>query len=193
MKYIDINLRGAREPCTSYIIGSAGENIAEAFRAKIPDKYLNCNIVFEFQMENGEKHSSKLLPWAKEIIFEMPYYLMAKGRMVVAITATDKTSKAIYRLFEKTFVVVTSISKQPTPDGSDVAAFEERLRTIEELYATREWVLNLLRTFRKTTSGIVIASMNSGYVFCDETGTMYVSVDGDVARINEKGELEVLV
>ena len=120
MKYIDINLRGAREPCTSYIIGSAGENIAEAFLAKIPDKYLNCNIVFEFQMENGEKYASKPLPWAKEIIFEMPYYLMVKGRMVVAITAVDKTSNAIYRLFEKTFVVTGEITANTATQNSGI-------------------------------------------------------------------------
>ena len=129
MKYIDIDLRGAREPCTSYIIGSEGENIVEAFRARLPEKYLNCNIVFEFQMENSEKLMTKPHQWAKEIVIEMPYHLMTKGRTIVAITATDRSSKAVYRLFEKTFVVLESISNQPA--GSYSADAEKRMQALE--------------------------------------------------------------
>ena len=158
MKYIDIDLRGAREPCTSYIIGIEGENIVEAFRARLPDKYLNCNIVFEFQMENCEKLMTKPLQWEREIVIEMPYYLMSKGRMIVAITATDKSTKAVHRLFEKTFVVLESISNQPVGDYS--ADAEKRLQALENAHSdwnendpsSRAYIAN--RTHWKATEAI---------------------------------------
>lgn len=60
-------------------------------------------------------------------------------------------------------------------------------------YVTKDWILKLLHSFSITDDGELLASLDSGYVYVDASGVMFISTDGDVSRMNEKDELEVLV
>lgn len=134
-RYIDIDLtRGADDVCSSYAIGRDGENRAEALRITLPERYLNCNILLEFALADGSKFVSKLLPYAEVIEYPLESYLMLEGLMVIGVVAVDATTGAVYKPFEKTFVVSGALNVLPS-DGAPygvVADHEKRLAEVEK-------------------------------------------------------------
>lgn len=133
-RYIDIDLtRGADDVCSSYTIGRDGEHIATAFRVKLPDKFVNSNIVFEFKLSDGSGYSSKVMPFEEELVFAIEEFLMVEGLMTVSIVATDVTTGAVVKPFQKMFVVSNAtnvLPRQGIPYGV-ASDHEERLKKIE--------------------------------------------------------------
>lgn len=134
-RYIDIDFtRGADDVCSSYAIGRDGENRAEALRITLPERYLNCNILLEFALADGSKFVSKSLPYAEVIEYPLESYLMLEGLMVIGVVAVDATTGAVYKPFEKTFVVSGALNVLPS-DGAPygvVADHEKRLAEVEK-------------------------------------------------------------
>lgn len=133
--YIVIDLtRGADDVCSSYSIGRKGENLAEALKIIVPERYLNCNILLEFGLADGSKFVSKSIPYAEVIEYPLGSHLMLEGLMVIGIVAVDATTGAVFKPFEKTFVVSDSLNILPTegaPYGV-VADHEKRLKEVED-------------------------------------------------------------
>lgn len=133
--YIVIDLtRGADDVCPSYSIGRKGENLAEALKIIVPERYLNCNILLEFGLADGSKFVSKSIPYAEVIEYPLGSHLMLEGLMVIGIVAVDATTGAVFKPFEKTFVVSDSLNILPTegaPYGV-VADHEKRLKEVED-------------------------------------------------------------
>lgn len=133
--YIVIDLtRGADVVCPSYSIGRKGENLAEALKIIVPERYLNCNILLEFGLADGSKFVSKSIPYAEVIEYPLGSHLMLEGLMVIGIVAVDATTGAVFKPFEKTFVVSGSLNILPTegaPYGV-VADHEKRLKEVED-------------------------------------------------------------
>lgn len=133
--YIVIDLtRGADVVCSSYSIGRKGENLAEALKIIVPERYLNCNILLEFGLADGSKFVSKSIPYAEVIEYPLGSHLMLEGLMVIGIVAVDATTGAVFKPFEKTFVVSDSLNILPTegaPYGV-VADHEKRLKEVED-------------------------------------------------------------
>lgn len=126
--YVDIDLRnGADDVCTVYSIGREGENLASALRLFLPDKYLNCSIMFEFEIADGSKYTSKPLCFESEIVYMLQSFMMIEGLMKIAVVATDVSSQRVMKPFERTFVVSESINALPS-QGFEyfVAADHER-------------------------------------------------------------------
>lgn len=172
MEYITIDLRGAEPICSSYLIGREGENGCTAFSIELPDKYLNCFVLLEFEFENGRKMSSELLDADESVKYEVKNNILLPGNVIIGVTLIEKNSKKVKKPFERTFVVSDSINalEGDYSEYGVAADHENRLRYLEE------------------TAGVTSAHIN-------EKGELIIETGGGIvdARINEKGELEVEV
>lgn len=132
--YIDIDLRnGADDVCSVYSIGRDNENLAAALRLSLPDKYLNCSIMFEFEIADGSKYISKPLPFDSEIVYPLLSFLMIEGLLRIGVVATDVSSQRVMKPFERTFVVSESINALPSQGFEYIVAadHEKRLSAVE--------------------------------------------------------------
>lgn len=133
--YIDIDLRnGADDVCSVYSIGRDNENLSAALRLFLPDKYLNCSMMFEFEIADGSKYISKPLPFEPEIVYPLQSFLMVEGLLKIAVVATDVSSQRVMKPFERTFVVSESINALPSQGYSYVLAtdHETRIENVEK-------------------------------------------------------------
>lgn len=134
--YIDIDLRnGADDVCSAYSIGRDNENLAAALRLFLPDKYLNCSIIFEFEIADGSKYISKPLSYESEIVYPLQSFLMIEGLLKIAVVATDVSSQRVMKPFERTFVVSESINALPSQGFEYIVAadHEKRIKSIEDV------------------------------------------------------------
>lgn len=131
--YIDLSV-GADVVCSDYSIGRDSEEKATALRVKLPDKFINSNIVFEFEISDGSSYTSKLIPFAEEIVYELPAFLMVEGSLSIGVVAIDATNGSVVKPFLRTFVVsysINALKKQGIPYGVALD-HETRIKKLEE-------------------------------------------------------------
>lgn len=136
--YIDIDLRnGADDVCSVYSIGRDNENLASALRLSLPDKYLNCSIMFEFEIADGSKYISRPLTFETETIYPLQDFLMVEGLMKIAVVAIDVSSQRVMKPFERTFVISESINALPSQGFEYIVAadHEKRIANVEKIKA----------------------------------------------------------
>ena len=134
-KYIDIDLRnGADDVCSVYSIGRDSENLASALKLYLPDKYLNCSIMFEFEIADGSKYTSKPLVFEPEIVYPLRSFLMVEGLMKIAVVLTDVSLMRVMKPFERTFVVSESVNALFEQGYEYILAtnHEERIAKVEK-------------------------------------------------------------
>lgn len=144
-RFIEIDLtRGADDVCSSYTIGRDGENRAETLKIILPEKYLNCNILLEFELADGSKFMSKPLAYNEVIEYHLESYLMVEGLMRIGVIAVDLTSGAVIKPFEKTFVVSEAINALPEEMSpySIVTDHEKRIALLESNQAQTDFLEN---------------------------------------------------
>lgn len=134
MEYITVDLRGAEPICSSYLIGREGENGVTAFQIELPDKYLNCYVLLEFEFENGRKMSSEFIDFNETVEYEIQNSILIPGEVKIGVTLVEKNSKKVKKPFERTFIVSDTIDVlEGVFDEYGVAAdHESRIRKLEE-------------------------------------------------------------
>lgn len=133
-KFIDIDLRnGADDVCSDYSIGRDSENLAAALRLFLPDKYLNCSVMFEFEIADGSKYTSKPMLFDSEIVFPLMSFIMVEGFLKIAVVLTEVSSQMVKKPFEKTFVVSEAVNALPSQGFEYLVAadHEKRLNVVE--------------------------------------------------------------
>ena len=174
-RYVDIDLtRGADDICTSYSIGNDGEHKATALRVKLPDKFVNSSIVFEFKVADGSSFSSKMIPFNSEIVFVLENFLMVEGLMAIGVVAIDMTTNAVVKPFQKTFVVSDSINVLPTQGFPYGLAADHETRITES-----EGDISKLKRD--------ISDLGETFDFFDEESTLiYSELHSDLEQKEEK-------
>ena len=148
--YIDINLTGEGQSCSSYVLGMSGEHCYSTLRIALHPRFCNCKFLLNFNCEDGTNFTAPFIDYSKIIEYEIPSKILKPGKIIVSIIAVDKSVGKRELAFENTFQVIDSVADELF-EGDD--AYElfmllgEATESLKQLSISEESNLSLCAEF----------------------------------------------